>query len=107
MITGRLLAVPRTAIVETHTKYPEQVEALGAVALQNNARFISVLLWAPLAVCTQRALARVVPDIAYDIDEAMVRNYHCNPGPMLGDLVFDTAELSTRSIADRILEAAF
>lgn len=107
MITGRLLAVPRTAIVETHTKYPEQLYALEDVARHNQARFVSVLLRAPLAVCLQRALERSVPDIAYDIDEAMIKNYHCNLDPVPGDLVFDTAELSTRCIADSIMEAAF
>ncbi|MEO8863155.1 MAG: AAA family ATPase [Candidatus Saccharimonadales bacterium] len=101
-IIEQLLQVPRSGIIETHTKYPAELDRLAAVAARNDARLVNVLLTAPLEVCQARAAQRDVPGITYAIDQAMVANYYCNLDPRPDDLVFNTADMSSQEIAATI-----
>lgn len=102
-IVEQLLQVPRSAVVETHTKYREEVDRLAVVAMRNEAELINVLLTAPLEVCQARAATRVASDITYKIDDQMVADYYCNLDPRSEDLVFDTTYMSPQEIADNII----
>lgn len=102
-IIDRLLQVPRSGIIETHTKYPDVLLRLADVALRNNAQVVSILVKAPLSVCIDRAYQRHTPDISYVIDETMVSDYYCNLDPLEGDLVFDSTELSPAQMAEEVV----
>lgn len=99
----QVLRLPRSAIVETHTKYPEEVERFFNIASRIGVPCVSVLLTAPLEVCEARAAARIVPGISYSIDLAMVRDYYCNLEPQTNDLAFDTSVMRPPEIVDDII----
>lgn len=101
-LADQLLQIPRTAIVEGHTRYPQVIKDLSRVATKNNAYFVTVLLTAPLAVCHSRVDERAIPGITYRIDHNMVNDYYCNMDPNPGDLVFDTTQSSPTEIAGEI-----
>ena len=104
-IIDKLLKMPRSAIVETDTKYPEEVEQLVTVADNLDLPTVSVLLTAPLQICLARAATREVNGISYDIDAAMVENSYCNLEPRPEDFVFDTNDSLPDEIADVLLHA--
>ena len=103
-IIERLLQVPRTGIIEMHTKYPGELDKLRAFAHKLDAPLVSVLLVAPLEICQQRAAGRIVPNIGYAIDEKMVTDYYCNLEPQTGDVVYDTATLSAADISFDVVQ---
>jgi predicted kinase len=103
-IIDQLLAVPRTGIIEAHTKYPEQLERLAVIAKHHDAPLVKVLLTAPLEVCQTRAADRPTPGLSYSIDQEMVADYYCNTEPRPGDLVFDTTTQSPDEISAHIFD---
>jgi predicted kinase len=102
-IIESLLQVPRTGIIEVHTKYPAELDKLRAIAERYDAPLISVLLTAPLETCQQRVASRLVPDIAYTIDREMVADYYCNLEPLPGDVAYDTTQMSPSDISSDIV----
>jgi predicted kinase len=103
-IIERLLEVPRTGIIEAHTKHPQQLDRLAAIAERHGAPLVRVLLTAPLEVCQARAAGRPTPGLSYSIDREMVADYYCNTDPQPGDLVFDTTAQSPEEISADIFE---
>ncbi len=101
-ITERLLDVHRTAIVEMHTKYQNELKRYRLIAERYRVPLVNVLLIAPLETCQERAAQRTVPGITYAIDNEMVKNYYCNLEPLEGDLVFDTSAHNSEQIADQV-----
>jgi hypothetical protein len=106
-ITKQLLNVPRTAIVEVHTKYPEELDRYREIAKECRVPLVNVLLTAPYEVCRDRALARVIPGISYEVDEEMLRSYYCNLEPRPDDLVFHTDQITVSGIVGSIINRAF
>lgn len=106
-IIEQILNVPRSGVIEMHTKYPSEIERLGTIAQRAGATLQNVLLLAPLEVCKERAAERDVPDINYAIDDSMITNYYCNLEPLPGDMVFDTTQQTTKSIADAVINRTF
>jgi predicted kinase len=104
-IIEQLLQVPRTGIIEAHTKYPEELERFAAIADRNGAHLVNVLLTAPLEVCQRRASGRTVPGITYAIDSQIVSDYYCNMDPRPDDLVFDTVEMGADEIAQGVVSS--
>lgn len=104
-IIEQLLQVPRTGIIEVHTKYPSELDRLSAIAHKLKTPVVNVLLVAPLETCQQRAAARITPSIKYAIDDQMVADYYCNLEPQTGDMVFDTSIMSTTEISAEIVSS--
>lgn len=102
-IIEQLLRVPRTVVVEAHTKYPAELDRFAEIAERAPAQLVNILLTAPLEVCQERAAGRHVPGITYAIDEAMVRAYYCNMDPRPDDLVFDTVVMDPDAIARAVI----
>jgi predicted ABC-type ATPase len=103
-LVDQILKVPRSVVVEAHTKYPEMLGRYQTIAAKNNAFCVNVLLTAPLEVCLARADQRHIPGIDYRVDHAMVEDYYCNLEPGQHDLVFDTSKQSCTFISEAVLE---
>jgi len=99
----QLLKVPRTAIIEVHTKYPEEVDRYAAMAADLSVPSVNVLLTAPLEVCRERTVNRPMPGVVYEPDYSLVDAYYCNLEPQPGDLVYDTTNLGATAIVADIL----
>lgn len=102
-IVEQLLKIPRTGIIEVHTKYPRELDRLADVAQRSGAPLLNVLLAAPLEVCQKRAASRQTPELGYAIDRQMVENYYCNTEPRPSDMVFDTTAMLPGEIAADII----
>lgn len=103
-LVDRLLQVGRNVVIEAHTKYPEEIQRYTDIAQKRKARYLGILLQAPLDICIQRAMNRHVPDIKYSIDSDMVTEYYCNLEPIFGDIVFDTSIQTTDHIVANIMK---
>lgn len=103
-IVEQLLQVPRTAIVEVHTKYPEEVDRYEAMAASLSAPLLNVLLTAPLEICRERTVGRPMPGISYEPDYGLIDAYYCNLDPRPGDLVYDTSTLNPPDIVADIVD---
>lgn len=62
------------------------------------------MLHPPLEVCIERAEARLIPDIGYDIDTKMVETYWNEAVFIEGETVFQDPLESSEQIADSIVE---
>ena len=101
----RLLAVPRTPIVEVHTKYPHEVDRYAAMAANLSVPLVNVLLTAPLEVCRERTVGRAMPGVNYTPDYSLIDTYYCNLDPRPGDLVYDTASMGIEEITASVMSA--
>jgi predicted kinase len=102
-MVGQLLRVPRTAIVEVHTKYPNEVDRYEAMATQLGTSLVNVLLTAPLEVCQARTVGRPMPGVTYEPDYSLIDAYYCNLEPRPGDLVYDTVALRPEAIVSDVM----
>lgn len=102
LMVEQLLQIPRTVIIEAHTKYPELLTAYETIAQKLGCPIVNILLIAPLDVCVARARERVVPDIVYEIHDGMINDYYCNLDPNPGDLFFDTSGMSASDISESV-----
>lgn len=103
-IVEQVLKVPRTGIVEVHTKYPRELDRLADIAQRCGAPMLNILLTAPLEICKERAASRQTPELGYAIDHTMVEDYYRHTEPRPSDLVFDTAAMLPNQIAASIIE---
>lgn len=99
----QLLEVPRTAIVEVHTKYPAELGRYATIADSQSIPLVSVLLTAPLEVCRERTVGRPMPGVSYTPDYSLIDTYYCNLEPLPGDLVYDTSVADTATIAASVM----
>ncbi len=110
-LTGQLLEVPRTAIVEAHTKYPEEIERYAKIANSHRVPLVNVLLTAPIDVCMERANGRDMTGIGYPIDEEMIRDYYQNLTALPGELELQTGRMGIEEavflIQERIADIQF
>lgn len=103
-LAEQLLSEKRSVVVEIHAHDLQQREVFRELAQRATAQFVSVLLCPPLEVCLRRARERQVPDISYDIDDAMVQRHYEGVIRDSEELVIDTNELTPIFTAQRILK---
>lgn len=102
-LVRQLLAQGRTTIVEAHAKYPDSIQNYAQIAAELDVPHVGVLLTATYDACLQRASARQVPDIAYNIDNTMIADYYCVQPAMPDDIVLDTTNVQPQQTAANIL----
>ena len=105
-LTKQLLQLHRTIIVELHSAHAEHYQQLASLASEYAYPLKSVLLWAPLQTCLDRAKERQVPGIQYEIDEAMVRTYWNSTFYIPAEPVLDTSTQTPAKVVDAILDIA-
>lgn len=104
-MTQQALVNGRSVVTETHSKRPEQQLQFRQLSdTIPGANYRSVLVRAPFSVCLERSQKRIVPDINYAIDTAMVAAYYGGLEPLPNELVVDTTELSAENAASMIVQ---
>lgn len=101
-MTSELMRAKRVIIADAHSSSHEQLAAYRTVAQNNQYRFRSYLLYAPLETCLSRAKERFVEDIHYPIDEPMIRRYHETSFDLPQEMKFDTLKMTTEAIVNVI-----
>lgn len=101
----RIMQERRDIIVDIHSSQIDLYQRYAALAKANNYTMSSFMLHPDLEVCIQRAKDRIVPDIAYDIDEAMIERYWNAAVLIEGEMVFQDATQDAGRIADIIIDS--
>lgn len=66
--------------------------------------FRSYLLRPPLATCFEFVAKRHIPDIKYKLDKPKITQYWKTLYVVKGEPVFDSSQLSTRQMGERIIK---
>ncbi len=94
----------RDIIADIHSSKPNQYNAYKKLALENDYKLFSFLLYPPLDVCLKRNLVREIPDVQYKITEEDIVKYWKNLFKIDNEFIFDTSTMNVEDIVKKILE---
>lgn len=98
-----LMATGRDIIADVQSSKPLQYEEYVKLALKNNYKLFSFLLYPPLDVCLERNRKRPIPDVQYTISDNDIKKYWENVYEVKGEYIFDTSVLTTENLVKEIL----
>lgn len=101
----KLMDEGRTIVVDIHASYPEQLNAYVELSRKNGYKEISYLLYPPIEHCIERANRRIVPDIEYAIDEAMINKYWSEVFFVEDEPVYDDPSMTAKDISSAIINS--
>ena len=101
-MTEKLMKAGREIIVDIHSSSKEQFALYMSLASKHAYTLTSFLLYPSLEICKSRAAARVVGDITYEIDTAMVEKYWRNTFFIDHETTFSDSTLTPQEIASSI-----
>lgn len=102
-LLGELMRASRTIIADVHSSMSGQRQQYLDLAEQHGYSVGSFHLVSPFQTTLERAKARYIPGIHYEVDEEMVRNYYHSAIFYEDETVIDSSLLSTGAIVDTIL----
>jgi predicted kinase len=102
-LLGELMSASRTIIADVHSNMSEQRQQYLNLAIQHGYNVGSFHLVSPFQTTMERANARYIPGIHYEVDAEMVHNYYHSAVFYEGETVIDSSLLSTSAIVDTIL----
>ncbi len=99
-----LMETNRDIIADIHSSKPNQYGAYKKLALENNYKLFSFLLYPPLNDCLRRNSVREIPDVHYKITDENIIKYWKNLFKIKNEHVFDTSVTNVEDIVKKILE---
>jgi predicted kinase len=102
-LTHELIIFKRTIIIDIHG-LKNQLLQFKRIALKNNYKFYSFLLYPPLKTCLERNKSRNIRDIKYKITDKMIKRYWKDVYRIKGEMVFDSSVLNQSQIAKSVVD---
>lgn len=98
-----LMKENRDIIVDIHSSIPAQYTEYAKLALRNDYKLFSFLLYPPLKVCLQRNKKRPIPNMQYRLTDDDIKTCWKNVHEAPGETVLDTSILKPEEVVSKIL----